>query len=123
MKEKEKKAKVAANDLKKLVDKLAELENQMKKSDINQFKGTSTQLNEKKKELKCVKDDLEKANKRAGDYQDIINQKNGRICELETTNTRLQLMFDHYKEVKGTPKDEKKVEQSEPQFNKKELKQ
>ena len=113
VKEKEKKAKDAEKDLKKFVDKIAELENQIKKFDINKYKDANAQLNEKKKEIKSIKDELEKATKRASDYQDIVNQKNSRICELETTNTRLQLMYNHSKEINDAPKDNPKEEKQE----------
>ena len=102
IKDKEKKAKETEKDMKRLVDKLADLENQVKKPDNSKSKDANSQLNDKKKELKKAKDDIEIANKRASDFQDIINQKNGRICELETTNTRLQLMYNHAKETKDT---------------------
>ena len=88
IKDKEKKSKETEADMKKLVEKLAGLEDQIKKFDNSKHKDANNQLNDKKKELKKVKEELEKANKRAGDIQDIVNQKNSRICELETTNTR-----------------------------------
>ena len=57
--------------------------------------------------MKTAKNDAEKANKRAIEYQDLINQKNGKICELKITNTRLQLMYNHSKENNTTASDEK----------------
>ena len=106
--------------MKRLVDKLADPENQVKKPDNSKSKDANSQLNDKKKELKKAKDDIEIANKRASDFQDIINQKNGRICELETTNTRLQLMYNHAKETKDTAAvDAKDTTKDETKDNKK----
>ena len=86
VKEKEKKAKDAEKDLKKFVDKIAELENQIKKFDINKYKDANAQLNEKKKEIKSIKDELEKATKRASDIRTLYTRK-----ILEYVNWRLQI--------------------------------
>ena len=74
----------------------------------------------RRKKLKKAKDDFDKAIKRASDYQELINEKNKRICELETTNTRLQLMYNHSKEVNKSTKDEPKAKKANTNDDKKE---
>ena len=104
MKQKDKKISENQNDLKSFVDKLAALENQVKGTEDNatgKYKNVTNELNEKKKDLKKTKDDLDNANKRVGEFQGTMNQKNSKICELEATITRLQLMYDHVKELKS----------------------
>ena len=118
---KQKDGKIVENqrDLKNFVDKLATLESQVKGNSTNitsKYKNLSAELNEKKKEIKQAKDDIDSAKKRTDEFQDLINKKNSKICELEATNTRLQLMYDHSKELnrKGTENVEVKVVEDKP---------
>ena len=65
---KQKDKRIAENqkDLKTFVDKLAVLENEVKGKNSNtKYKNVTSELGEKKKELKQAKDDLEKSNKRS----------------------------------------------------------
>ena len=62
-------------------------------------KKISKQFNEKQKELKLEKATVKKKESSEKEMQLSINDKNGKISELETANTRLQLMYEHAKEL------------------------
>ena len=68
-------------------------------------KKISKQLNEKQKELKLEKAIVKKKESSEKEMQLSINEKNRKISELETANTRLELMYEHAKELgQKTPK-------------------
>ena len=63
-------------------------------------KKANKQLIDKQKELKFAQATLKKKESAEKELQLAINEKNGRISKLELENTRLQMMFDHAKEIK-----------------------
>ena len=76
---------------------------------------TTKQLNDKQKELKETQATSKKKVSAEKELQQYINEKNGKISELEITNTRLQMMYDHSKEIGNKPpnaKDKKDEDKS-----------
>ena len=55
--------------------------------------------NEKQKELKQVQSVLKKKEISEKELQKSLNEKNGKISELETANTRLEMICAHTKEI------------------------
>ena len=59
------------------------------------------QLNDKQKELKNAQAAVRKKESAEKELQKSLNGKNMKISELESLNTRLKMMLDHTKELRG----------------------
>ena len=87
-------------ELKRKVSRGSEVKSGESNTDLeDRVKKVTKQLNDKQKELKNVQSALKKKECAEKEFQKSLNDKNVKISELESTNTRLQMMLDHTKEL------------------------
>ena len=86
----------------KLAEELSKLENnkEVNKASLDEkYKKSNEKVVTKTKDLKSAEQKLKKSENQVKELLDIVNDKNKKIAELESSNTRLRLMKDQALEI------------------------